>query len=228
MLVAANLGAGVLPEWHPGWPRATRWIVAFSAAFLFFASVLAHELSHSVVGRAMGIKIERITLFFLGGVAHLDEQPKTAKSEFLMAIAGPLMSMAIGIGATIAGLAMVPVSGSIDAIDDLMSHAGPLPTLLLWLGPINIVLAVFNMLPGFPLDGGRVLRAVLWWLTGDHDKATTWAGRAGKARPWPSASSASRCSACSAARWCRGSGSESWASSSSTPRGPRLRSAWTR
>lgn len=180
VLVAANLGLGVLPEWHPGWPRVTTWIVAFSAAFLFFASVLAHELSHSVVGRAMGIEVEKITLFFLGGVAHLKEQPKTAKGELVMAIAGPMMSLAIGIGATIAGAAMVPTSGSITDIEDLMAHARPVPTLLLWLGPINIVLAVFNMLPGFPLDGGRVLRAALWWLTGDHDKATTWAGRAGK------------------------------------------------
>jgi len=181
VLVAANLGLGVLPQWHPGWPRITTWVVAFSAALLFFASVLAHELSHSVVGRAMGIEIEKITLFFLGGVAHLKEQPKTAKGEFVMAIAGPMMSLAIGIGATLAGLAMVPTTGSIADIEDLMSHARPLPTLLLWLGPINIVLAVFNMLPGFPLDGGRVLRATLWWLTGDHDKATTWAGTAGKA-----------------------------------------------
>jgi len=181
VLVAANLGLGVLPEWHPGWPRVTTWIVAFAAAALFFASVLAHELAHSLVGRAMGIRIERITLFFLGGVAHLEEPPKTAKGELVMAIAGPLMSLAIGVLATIAGVAMVPLSGSIADVEGLMSQARPLPTLLLWLGPINIVLGLFNMLPGFPLDGGRVLRASLWWLTGDHDKATAWAGRAGKA-----------------------------------------------
>ena len=176
VLVAANLGMAVLPDWHPEWSKVLVWSISFAAAFLFFASVLAHELSHALVGRAFDIRVGRITLFFLGGVAQLEEPPADAKGELAMAIAGPIMSLAIGIVATFVGLTMTDGATP----EQIIESAGPLASLLLWLGPVNLVLAAFNMLPGFPLDGGRVLRSLLWWGSGNRDWATKWAARAGK------------------------------------------------
>ncbi len=180
-LVLFNLGAGVLPEWHPAWAPWMTWSVAFGAAVLFFLSVLLHELSHALVGRLFGIPVSRITLFLFGGMAHTDEEAPSPKAEFWMAIAGPIASMVIGVGALLLGVGLMSVSmAQLDAPTEVMSHVGPLATLLLWLGPINIVLAVFNMIPGFPLDGGRVLRAAIWAATGDLGKATKWASYSGQ------------------------------------------------
>lgn len=180
-LIVVNLGAGVFPNWHPDWPGWFSWAVAVAAAALFFASVLVHELSHAVVGRAQGIPVPRITLFLFGGVAHMEGEPRSPKGEFWMAIVGPLTSIAIGVtatvaGALLAGLAIAPFERPERALQQL----GPVSTLLLWLGPINIALGVFNMIPGFPLDGGRVLRALLWGVTGDFMKATRWAAGLGQ------------------------------------------------
>jgi Zn-dependent protease/CBS domain-containing protein len=185
-LILFNLGAGVFPYWHPDWSPALVWGVALAAAVSFFASVLIHELAHAVVGRAQGIPIRRITLFLFGGLAHMEGPPPSPKSEFWMAIVGPVTSIVFGVAATLLGAALAgaPTAEALQNPQQVLSALGPLPTLLLWLGPINVLLGVFNIVPGFPLDGGRVLRSILWGITGDLRKATHWATGAGRAVAW--------------------------------------------
>jgi Zn-dependent protease len=154
---------------------------------LFIASILLHEISHAVVGRSQGISVSRIDLFLFGGLAHMDNEPPSPKAEFWMAIVGPLVSIAIGVLATVAGTLFANFDLRNFNLDDpvaAMQAIGPAATLLLWLGPINIVLGLFNMVPGFPLDGGRVLRSLLWATTKDRLKATRWASAAGQAFAW--------------------------------------------
>lgn len=186
VLVLANLGAGVFPSWHPDWNPGVIWLTAAGAAVLFLASVLAHELSHSVVARTQGIGVERITLFLFGGISEMKEEPATPRAEFLMAVVGPLMSLAIGVVATLAGLWGSPatVSDIVGSFPETFPTVGPLRTLLLWLGPVNVILGLFNLVPGFPLDGGRVFRSALWWMTGDVMKATRWAAALGQSFGW--------------------------------------------
>lgn len=185
-LITVNLGAGVFPSWHPEWGAGLCWGVALAAAILFFASVLAHELSHAVVARARGIPVSRITLFLFGGVAHMEDEPKSPKDELLMAAVGPVVSLAIGGLAILAAWLMA--SSAIEALPDrpeaALAAVGPVATLLLWLGPVNVLLGLFNLVPGFPLDGGRVARSILWWATGDVLKATRWATGLGRAFAW--------------------------------------------
>lgn len=186
-IIVVNLALAAFPAWHPEWSPVLSWLLAVVAAVLFFASVLAHELSHAVVGRMHGVPIRRITLFIFGGVAHMEEEPRSPKAEFLMAIVGPITSVVIGFVSILLGsmLASATLSGrDIENPALVMRSIGPVATLLLWLGPINILLGLFNLVPGFPLDGGRVLRAVLWQATGDLEKATRWASRAGLAVAW--------------------------------------------
>lgn len=180
-LVAFGLAGGLLPAWHPAWPPSQRWLVGLAAAVLFFASIVAHELSHALVARAKGIGVSRITLFLFGGLAHLEREPPSWRSELLMAAAGPLASLVIGAlclgtGVLLAG----PVE--VDALEPLVAlrGVGPVATVLLWLGPVNLMLALFNLVPGFPLDGGRMLRAVVWGVTGNLRQATRWASLGGR------------------------------------------------
>jgi Zn-dependent protease len=147
------------------WSTTTIWIVAVSATLLLFGSVLIHELAHSLVARAQGIPVRGITLFLLGGVSTIESEATSPGREALMAGAGPASSLLIGIACTLLGRAVHSPS---------VAHA-----VLLYLGLINIALAVFNMLPGYPLDGSRVLRSALWALTHDFLKATRWAARTG-------------------------------------------------
>jgi Zn-dependent protease/CBS domain-containing protein len=185
LLVAVNLGGWFFPAQHPNWSASWRWATAIAAALLFFASVLAHELAHALVGRWQGVPVERITLFVLGGMAELRSEPKTPKAELLMAAVGPLTSLVIGLLATWLGwLAIDPGTAQLVGRTLFVSKLGPAATLLLWLGPVNVVLAIFNLLPGFPLDGGRVLRAILWRATGDLERATRWATEVGRALAW--------------------------------------------
>lgn len=181
LLVTFGLGGGMLPRWHPDWSGALIWGVAIVAAVLFLASVLVHELAHALVGRARGIEIRRITLFMFGGMAHLEREPRSWGSELLMAAVGPLTSLAIGllfsvIGSALAGAAPMDP----DDPEGTLSALSPAATLLLWLGPVNFMLGIFNLVPGFPLDGGRILRAILWGITGNLRRATRWASRAGQ------------------------------------------------
>lgn len=148
-------------------------VVGMVTALLFFASILAHELSHSLVAKAEGAEVDRITLFIFGGVAQIDEEPRTPLREFLMAAAGPGMSLLIAAACSLAYAAT--------SVREMPWWTwAPLQ----YLAGINLLVAVFNLLPGFPLDGGRVLRSVLWGITRDLDKATRWASRSGQFIGW--------------------------------------------
>ena len=157
---------------HPDWGQA---VVVFSAvvtSILFFVTLLLHELSHAAVARRNDLPVESITLFALGGVARIRKDAAEARTEFWMAIAGPLVSALIGALA----LALAFALGWSPATEPV----SPTLATLVWLGYINLSLAVFNMIPGFPLDGGRVLRALLWWVTKDPDRATRAAAIVGQ------------------------------------------------
>lgn len=182
-LIAGNLGLGLLPAWHPAWGAGQTWVVALFAAALFFASILAHELSHALVAQRFGVRVERITLFIFGGLAQLEGESPSPRAELLVAGVGPLVSLAIGVLAIALGLSLAPVPLPEDPVA-LVASLGPVATLLFWLGPLNILLGIFNLIPGFPLDGGRVLRALLWWLTGSLQRATRYAARGGQAFAW--------------------------------------------
>ncbi len=160
-LLTWSLAVGYFPREYPGWGIATYWLIGGITAVLFFASVLIHELGHSVVALREGVPVRGITLFVFGGVAQIGREPPTAGAEFRIAIAGPLTSLALAGLFTLLGTtaSAVPVA------------AAP----AVYLGRINFLLAVFNLIPGFPLDGGRVLRAILWQFRGSFREATRWA-----------------------------------------------------
>jgi Zn-dependent protease/predicted transcriptional regulator len=155
------------------WSEPLVWTVAIVTGVLFFACLFAHELSHAVVARARGLPIHKITLFLLGGVAQIEKEATDAKTEFWMAIVGPITSGILGL----ALLALAWLLGWVPRT----SPTTPGTALLVWLGYINLALCAFNMIPGFPLDGGRVLRAVLWWSMGNAERATRAAARVGQA-----------------------------------------------
>lgn len=184
-LIAYSLGTGLFPRWHPEWSTMQSWMTALLAAILFFVSVLLHELSHALVGRRHGIEVRRITLFVFGGMAHMESEARYWHGELWMAIVGPITSLAIGIACTTIAVYLTgPENIDPDNMMRSLAALGAVPTLLLWLGQINILLGIFNLVPGFPLDGGRVLRAVLWGITGDLYRATRWATAAGQAIAW--------------------------------------------
>lgn len=165
VLIALTLGS----YFHAANPAWSMWVVVASAAattVLFFASVVAHELAHSLVARRYGLPVHTITLFVFGGVSELTREPDDAASEFRIAIAGPLASLVIG--AVFLGLSRL---GSMQA---------PAVAVAAWLGWINLALAIFNLVPGFPLDGGRVLRAILWSANHNFLRSTRWATRVGE------------------------------------------------
>lgn len=184
-LISLGLATGIFPDWHPDWPAGLVWTTAIAAALLFFASVLLHELAHALVGRSRGVQIRRITLFMFGGLAEMQDEPPSWRAELAMAIVGPLTSLSFGV---LCSWLVPQVAGRLIIDPDnprrMLSGLGPVPTLLLWLGPVNIILGVFNLVPGFPLDGGRVLRAVMWGLSGDLRRATLWASQLGQGFAW--------------------------------------------
>jgi Zn-dependent protease/CBS domain-containing protein len=162
------LGLWVYPEWLPDSGATARWLLAVVSGLLFFASLLLHELAHSLVARAYGIPVKSITLFIFGGVAQITKEAERPFAEFVMAFAGPATSVLLS------GLFLLLwwAVGS--------SSEQPVPVMIEWLMVMNLGVAVFNLAPGFPLDGGRVLRSVLWGATGDFRRATflaTWSGR---------------------------------------------------
>jgi Zn-dependent protease/predicted transcriptional regulator len=149
---------------------------------LFLLSILAHELAHALVGRTQGVEMAGITLFMFGGVARTKQEPRSARAELIMTVVGPLTSIAIGVVAWLVGSHVAPGLVKVNTAEPLrpLGGVGPLATVLLWLGPVNITLGLFNLVPAFPLDGGRVLRAALWASTGDLRKATRWAAGLGR------------------------------------------------
>lgn len=157
---------------NPGWSESLRWVVAIVTALLFFAAIVVHELSHAIVAKSRGLPVKSITLFALGGVAQIEKEAADAKTEFWMGIIGPITSFVIGV------ICLLLTVATGWTPPDLPQR--PIPAMLMWLGLINIGLAVFNMIPGFPLDGGRVLRGIIWWITGNARRATTIAARVGQ------------------------------------------------
>jgi len=185
LLVTWSLASGLLPSWHPEWSSGLRWAVALAASLLFFVSILLHELSHSLVAKAYGLPVRRITLFLFGGVSNIEREPPTPKIEFLMAVVGPITSILLGmIFLAMAAFSVARSGAPFSDPQTAINQFGPVTTLLAWLGPINIILGLFNLIPGFPLDGGRILRSALWGATKDLRKATAWATGAGRLVGW--------------------------------------------
>lgn len=164
-LVTYSLAVGELPDSFPGWDPPLYWVVGAAVAALFFASVLAHELSHALVARRFGVKVIDITLFIFGGAASLEGDTRRPRDEALIAAAGPLSSLVIGVA--LWGI------GSVISQPQVAAMIG-------WLGFINISLGLFNLIPGFPMDGGRILRALLWRIRGDEFAATRNAAAVGR------------------------------------------------
>ncbi|HUA15149.1 MAG TPA: site-2 protease family protein [Verrucomicrobiae bacterium] len=175
LVIALLITFSLAAQFHAtnrGWSDAVVWSVSILTGVLFFACLFAHELSHALVAKARGLPIHKITLFLLGGVAQIEKEASDAKTEFWMAIVGPFTSAALGVLL----LALAWADGWVPK----SAPATPGTALLVWLGYINLALGAFNMIPGFPLDGGRVLRAILWWVMGDGDRATRVSARVGQ------------------------------------------------
>jgi Zn-dependent protease/CBS domain-containing protein len=184
LLVTWNL-ASIFGQYHSDWGVALRWGTGVFAALLFFGSVLAHELAHSLVARTQGVDVRSITLFLFGGVSNIQRDPESPGAEFLITIVGPLTSFIVGILFILAsGLSSGTLQGSLQNPGQAIGQMSPLSTLLVWLGPINIVLGIFNLIPGFPLDGGRVFRSIIWGITGDLRRATYLASMVGRGIAW--------------------------------------------
>jgi len=165
--------ANALPTLEAGYSSAAYWSVGVIGSLLFVVALFAHELSHSFVARRRGITVRDITLWMLGGIATIEGEPNSANDELAVAIAGPLTSFAIGAAFLVAGM----LGSTIDLPRLLVAG-------LVWLGTMNIILAVFNLIPAAPLDGGRVLAAFLWRQHGDRLRAARSAARAGRYFAW--------------------------------------------
>jgi len=167
-LITWALAGHYFPSQYPGWSPWQYWGVGIAASVLLFASVLAHELTHSLVARSRGEEVRSITLFIFGGVAEIAHEPETAGKEFVISLAGPLSSLVIAF--MFFGIWIAMRGASV-----------PIAALARYLTIINVLLALFNMIPGFPLDGGRVLRAIAWKITGNLKRATRIASISGQA-----------------------------------------------
>jgi Zn-dependent protease len=168
-LVTMSLATGYFPSRYSDWSLAGYLGIGLLTSLLFFGSVLIHELAHSIVALSRGIPVKGITLFIFGGVANIGREPDRPMTEFLVAIAGPIASLLLA-----AAFGLFWLTGQ---VFDVSALAG----LGLYLATINLWLALFNLLPGFPLDGGRVFRSAVWAWTGSMNKATHWAARSGRA-----------------------------------------------
>lgn len=166
LLVTWSFADGVLVEFFPSWSVAQRWAIGVVISGIFFASILLHELSHSIVAKARGIEVKGITLFIFGGVSNLGREARSAGEEFQIAIVGPLMSLAIG---AVFAIIWVALRGPFPEVAGIAGY----------LAFINGVIAAFNMLPGFPLDGGRVFRSIVWARNRNLLRATKIASRTG-------------------------------------------------
>ncbi len=167
ILFSWSLAGSYFPGSYPHWPRGQYWAMGILTSLFVFASVLVHELAHSLVAIRQGEEVRSITLFILGGVSQITEEPKEPLKEFSMAVVGPLSSFAL--------------AGFFFVVSLLLSPASvPVGASALYLAIINVALGVFNLLPGFPMDGGRVLRSIIWKITGDMKRATRIASVSGQ------------------------------------------------
>lgn len=168
VLVTVSLALFFFPNTYQDWSTSVYWIVGVGTSLLFFGSVVAHELAHSLVARRFGVPVKSITLFLFGGVAAITREVKRPVEELLMAVAGPFTSLALGGLFQLLGMA---TSG----------QAEPVAAGAFYLARINLALGIFNLLPGFPMDGGRVFRSIVWAVTGNYQKSTriaAWLGQA--------------------------------------------------
>ena len=167
-LLTYSMAETFFPEAHQGYSRLWCWLMGMTATMLTFVSILIHELAHSWVSIKRGIKITTIRLFIFGGMAETASEPKDGRDEFLIAIAGPAASILTGVLFVFAYIST-------------MAYINPIPTIIQWVAVVNLALAFFNLAPGFPLDGGRILRAFLWDHFNDMARATRIVGRIGDA-----------------------------------------------
>ncbi len=168
VLVTWSLAEGLFPQYFPDYGAAARWTMGAVGAMGLFTSIVLHELAHSLVARRYGVHMKGITLFIFGGVAEMGEEPPSPEAELMIAIAGPILSLLLG--GTIVVIAVAPWPGAVRGV-------------LLYLGFMNVALVVFNMVPAFPLDGGRALRSLLWswksnlrWATRVTSRLGSWFG----------------------------------------------------
>jgi Zn-dependent protease/predicted transcriptional regulator len=158
--------SAVVKTQHPGWNPAQYWLLGIGISIVYFASIIFHELSHSVVAMHYKIPVDSITLFVFGGLSRITREAESAKQEFNIAIAGPLSSFFLG--------------GVFLLIYAFSPPKGPVQTIAGWMGVLNLLLGAFNLVPGFPMDGGRVLRSIIWGITKNYDKASRIASRSGQ------------------------------------------------
>jgi Zn-dependent protease/CBS domain-containing protein len=169
---------------HQEWSLNLRWGMAMLAALLFFGSVLAHELAHSLVAISRGVPVANITLFMFGGVSNMQREPSSPAEELVITIVGPLTSLFLGAACLVIGAGgMVAGAGSL-AAPALLVNLQPLNTTLAWLGSVNILIGFFNLIPAFPLDGGRIVRSLIWAVLNDIRRSTRWATWLGHGIAW--------------------------------------------
>jgi Zn-dependent protease/CBS domain-containing protein len=166
-IVTLIFADGVLPEFYEEWTDGQRWIVGAGISIVFFCSILLHEMSHSIVARGYGLPVTSITLFVFGGVSNLGKEPASAKQEFWISIVGPLTSFGMAGLFALGFLVLIPFDDGAAGVS-------------LQLAVINLAIGVFNLVPGFPLDGGRVLRSIVWWRNGNLLQATRIASMGGQ------------------------------------------------
>ena len=168
VLITWSLASGVFPLFFKGLPQSTYWIMGAVGAIGLFASIVFHELCHSLVARRFGLPMRGITLFIFGGVAEMEDEPPSAKAEFFIAIAGPVSSVFLGF-----------FFWGVLLLGNYMNLPAAVSIIFSYLRIINLVLAVFNMLPAYPLDGGRIFRSILWAIKKDITQATKFASAVG-------------------------------------------------
>ena len=167
VLINVSLSWYYFPANYPDWTRLTYWVIGVVSSVLFFASVVAHELAHSIVAKINGIPVKSITLFIFGGIAQITREATKASAELKMAAAGPVCSLMLG-----------GWFGLLWRLSRGISE--PVAAMASWLALVNVILAVFNLIPGFPLDGGRVFRSILWRATGNYKLSTRIATQVGR------------------------------------------------
>jgi len=183
VLVSWSLSA-TFGQINPEWSAGARWGMATGAAFLFFVSILAHELAHSLAALARGVPVHSIMLFMFGGVSNLEKEPSSPAEEMVITIVGPLTSLFLGAVCLVVGAGSIVLDDGVVNTSALLSQFQPLNTVLAWVGSINIMVGLFNLIPAFPLDGGRIVRSLVWAVSDDLRNSTRWASWLGQGIAW--------------------------------------------